>query len=132
MFGLFGLFGRSRAIRRLDDALLAAGVHPRALPDAVKLSVLRLLGGTRGDGPLAQDCSAAAELVGYCVLGAQGFLASAGLARTEAVEARIEAALAAGDSADARLLLLTLHSGTIQASVVDRYDLAVETEAIAD
>jgi len=132
MLGLFGTFGRSRAIRRLDDALLAAGVHPRALPDAVKLAILRLLGGTRGDGPAAQDCVAAAELVGYCVLGAQGFLASAGLARTEAVEARIETALAAGDSADARLLLLTLHSGTIQASVVDRYDLAVETEAIAD
>jgi len=128
MLGLFGLFGRSRAIRRLDDALLAAGVHPRALPDAVKLSVLKLLDGARGDGPAAQDCAAAAELVGYCVLGAQGFLASAGLARTEAVAARLGAALAAGDSADARLILLTLHSGTIQASVVDRYDLAAETE----
>ena len=132
MLGLFGLFGRSRTIRRLDDALLAAEVHPRALPEAVKLAILGLLGGARGDGPSAQDCAAAAELVGYCVLGAQGFLAAAGLARAEAVEARIEAALAAGDSPDARLVLLTLHSGTIQASVVDRYDLAAETETIAD
>ena len=132
MLGLFGMFGRSRAIRRLDDALLAAGVHPRALPDAVKLSILGLLGSTRGDGPAAQDCAAAAELVGYCVLGAQGFLAATGLARTEAVEARLDTALAAGDGPDARLVLLTLHSGTIQASVVDRYDLAAETETIAD
>lgn len=128
MLGLFGIFGRSRAIRRLDDALLAAGVHRRALPDAVKLAILRLLGGTRGDGPATQDCAVAAELISYCVLGAQGFLAAAGLARTEAVEARIDAALAVSDSPDARLVLLTLHSGTIQASVVDRYELATERD----
>lgn len=132
MLGFFGLFGRSRTMRRLDDALRAAGVHQRALPDAVKLAILKLLGGTRGDGPDAMACTAAAELVGYCVLGAQGFHEGAGLARTEAAEARIDAALAAADSLDARLVLLTLHSGTIQASVVDRYDLRADEAGSPD
>jgi len=39
------------------------------------------------------------------------------------VEARLAAALDAGVSLDARIVLLTLHAGVIRASVVERYDL---------
>jgi hypothetical protein len=41
----------------------------------------------------------------------------------EETEARLEAALEAGDSLDARLVLLALHSGIIQVQVVEHYQL---------
>ncbi len=40
---------------------------------------------------------------------------------TEAVEARLEVALEAGDSLDAPLVLLALHAGVIQPQVIERY-----------
>ncbi len=43
MLGLFGLFGRAAELERLDLALRAAGLHPRAIPDAVKLTTVKLL-----------------------------------------------------------------------------------------
>ncbi len=61
--------------------------------------------------------------LGYCVLGAQGFTDSNDPSLTEVVEARLEAALEAGDSLDARVVLLTLHAGVIQPSVIERYGL---------
>jgi hypothetical protein len=40
----------------------------------------------------------------------------------------VEAALEAGDSLDARLILLTLHAGVIQPSVVDRFGLTIDQD----
>ena len=57
------------------------------------------------------------------MLGVQGFTESNGLGLTEAVEARLKTALEAGDSLDARVVLLTLHAGMIQPSVIERYGL---------
>ncbi len=124
MLGLFGIFGRAHELRRLDDALQAVGLHPRRVPEAVKLTALKLLrevGG--GVDPEPRACAAATELLGYCMLGAQGFTAANDRGRTGAVEARLEAALEAGDSLDARLVLLMLHAGVIQENVVARYRL---------
>ncbi len=42
---------------------------------------------------------------------------------TEAVEERLAGALETGDNLDARLVLLTLHAGVIEPSVVERYGL---------
>ncbi len=42
---------------------------------------------------------------------------------TEAVEVRLAAALEAGDTLDARVVLLTLYASVIQPSVVERYGL---------
>ncbi len=125
MLGLFGRFGRSQELRRLDQALLDVDLSPRLVPDAVKLTTLKLLkeAGVSRD-PAA--CATAAELLGYCMLGAQGFTESNSLGLTETVEARLAAALEAGDSLDARLVLLTLHANVIQASVVDRYGLETD------
>ncbi len=67
--------------------------------------------------------AAAAELLGYCVLGAQGFTECNDPSLTEAVEVRLAAALEAGDNLDARVVLLTLHASVIQPSVVERYGL---------
>ena len=122
MLGLFGIFGRSRDLQRLDRSLLAVGLHPRRVPDAVKLTTLKLLkeAGSERD-PTSYD--AAAELLGYCVLGAQALTESNDPSLTASVEERLAAALEAGDSLDARLVLLTLHACVIEPSVVERYGL---------
>ena len=124
MLGFFGIFGRSHELQRLDQAVRTVGLHPRLVPEAVKLATLKLLKeADSGASPAPRAYYAAAELLGYCVLGAQGFTESNGLGLTEAVEARLKTALEAGDSLDARVVLLTLHAGVIQPSVIERYGL---------
>ena len=122
MLGFFGMFGRSHELRRLDQALLGVDLNPRLVPEAVKLTTLKLLR-EAGAGRDPDSYVAAAELLGYCVLGAQGFTERNPSSLTEAVEVRLAAALEAGDSLDARVVLLTLHAGVIQPSVVARYSL---------
>ena len=124
MLGLFGIFGRSQELQRLDQALHGVGLSPRLVPDAVMLTTLKLLGEAgAGAGPDPAPYAAVAELLGYCVLGAQGFTECNDPSLTEAVEVRLAAALEAGDNLDARVVLLTLHADVIQPSVVDRYRL---------
>ncbi len=124
MLGFLGIFGRSRELQRLDQAVRAVGLHPRLVPEAVKLTTLKLLNeADSGASPAPRAYDAAAEMLGYCMLGPQGFTEANDLRLTEAAEARLEAALEAGDSLDARLVLLALHAGVIQAQVVERYQL---------
>ena len=122
MLGLFGIFGRSHELKHLDQALLTVGLHPRLVPDAVKLTTLKLLR-EAGAGRNPAAATAAAELLGYCILGAEEFTESNGPGLSESVEARLAVALEAGDSLDARVVLLTLHAGVIQPGVVERYEL---------
>ena len=125
MFGFSALFGRSREVRRLDDALRTTGLHPALLPDAVKIAALKLLTEAGyGSSPDSAACALAAEMLSYCILGDQGFHEEKGRSAARLLEARLEAALEAGDSLDARLILLTLHAGITQGSVIDRYDLS--------
>jgi DNA-binding NarL/FixJ family response regulator len=130
MFGFFGTsFGRSTELQTLDQALTDVGLPKRALPDAVKYAALRQIKEEMPGGKLPAAAYAdAAELLGYCALGRDGFLDATDPGRTQAVEQRIQTALAMTDSLDARLVLLTLHAGVIQASVVHAFDLAVEGE----
>lgn len=126
MLGLFGLFGRSKDLQRLDRALRAQGLHPRLMPDAAKLTTLKLLQEATGERSPAESVHEhAAALLVYCQLGAQGFVADQDVAALEAVEARIETALSQGDSLDAQLVLLMLHAGLIQDQVVERFGLEV-------
>ena len=120
MLGFLGIFGRSRELQRLDQAVRAVGLHPRLIPDAVQLTTVKLLA-EAGTGQRAYD--AAAEMLAYCMLGPRVFAGDNGADLTVAVETRLEAALEAGDSLDARLVLLALHAGVIQAQVVERYRL---------
>ncbi len=120
MLGFFGMFGRSYELQRLDQALRGGGLHPRLVPEAVKLTTLKLLQEAGGGDPGPGAYAAAAELLGYCVLGARGFTECNGPSLTEGVEARLAAALEAGDNLEARVVLLTLHAGVIQSSVVER------------
>lgn len=122
--GLFGIFGRSQDLRRLDQALRSVDVHPRLVPEAVKLTVVNLLKDHAiGSEPAPQSYRAAAELVGYCMIGADAFANSNNDQLALQVERRIDAALLSGDNLDAQLILLTLHSRVIQPSVVNRFDL---------
>ena len=122
MLGLFGIFGRSRDLRRLDQALLGVGLHPRLVPEAVKLTTLKILGEAGLDRDAA-SYDAVAELLGYCMLGAQGFTEQNDANLTGSVELRLTAALEDGDNLDARIVLLTLHARVIQPSVIDHYGL---------
>jgi hypothetical protein len=130
MFGFFGTsFGRSTELQTLDQALTDVGLPKRALPDAVKYAALRQIKEEMPGGKLPPAAYGdAAELLGYCALGRDGFLDATDPERARTVEQRIETALQMTDSLDARLVLLSLHAGVIQASVVHAFDLAVEGE----
>lgn len=109
----------------LDDALRSSGVHPLLVPDAVKLTLLRL----NKDNPEASagggdaDCTASARLLAYCMLGRDPFIESVGAADADRADDRLEAALEAGDTLDARIILLALHSGLIAPEIVDRIEV---------
>lgn len=122
--GFMGRFGRSHDLRQLDEALRAVDVHPRLVTEAVKLTTVRILKDELGtDDPPSDAYGKAAALLGYCLIGAAAFAGANSEAEALAVEARIEAALDAGDSLDAQLVLLTLHAKAIQPSVVERFGL---------
>ncbi len=124
MLDFLGIFGRSREQQHLDQAVRAVGLHPLLVPEAVKLTILKLFKEAHsGASPAPRTYDAAAEMLGFCMLGPQGFTEANDLRLTEATEARLEAALEAGDSLDARLVLLALHAGVIQVQVVERYQL---------
>ena len=124
MLGLFGIFGRSLDLQRIDDSLRACGLHPNRMPEAVKLTMLKQLKEAHGGrSPTQQACAKASLLLVYCALGANEFVRANGAALTEAAESRLIAALESGSGADARLVLLTLHSQVIHPSVVERFNL---------
>ena len=126
MFGLFDLFGRSTSLKALDQALRAAGLHPLLVPEAVKLTVLQLekkQSQTTGREAAYEN---AAQLLAYCMLGRDQFIESNDLAAGDRAEDRLEAAIAEGDSLDAKLVLLAVHAGLIAPEMADRVDVEGE------
>lgn len=122
--GLFGIFGRSSDLRQFDRALHSLDLHPRFVPEAVKLTLVKLLKQHAiGDEPAPQSYRAAAEIVAYCMIGADAFTTANDLHLTRQVESRIEKALESGNSLDAQIVLLTLHAKVIQPSVVQDFKL---------
>jgi hypothetical protein len=127
--GMFGIFGRSAELRELDKALRSVDLHPKLVPEAVKLTAVSLLREqAHDDEPTPGSYRAATEIMAYCMLGADVFVQANGARLAFTVERRIEAALDHGTSLDAKLVLLTLHAKLIQPSVVDYFNL----EASAD
>jgi len=127
--GFFGFFGRSPVLRAFDANLRAVDLHPNLVPEAVKLTTMRMLTDQAdGKDPSAEASRAAAEIVAYCMIGAEAFAGANGVPLAEAVEQRIDAALAHGTSIDAKLVLLTLHAKVIQPSVVDHFKLEVASD----
>jgi len=127
--GFFGLFGRSASLRAFDEALRSVDLHPKLVPEAIKLTAVRMLiDQTARDDPGGEATRAAAEIIAYCMIGAEAFAGANGIKLTEAVEQRIDVALATGTNLDARLVLLTLHAKVIQPSVVDHFKLEVASD----
>ncbi|GGK18665.1 hypothetical protein [Salinarimonas ramus] len=125
--GLFGRFGRSEDLRRLDEALRRVDVHPAIVREPIKLAAVSLMKDEAGGAepsPLAYG--PAAEILAYCMVGPEAFLHANGEAALERVEARVERALEEGESLDARLVLLTMHAGAIQPGVVARFGLEAD------
>jgi hypothetical protein len=123
-FGLFGIFGRSSDLRQLDQALRAVDLHPRLVPEAVKLTAVNLLKDHAiGEEPAPQAYPGAAEILAYCMLGHDRFASVNGDELARLIERRIDAAIESGSSLDAQLVLLTLQARVIQPSVVQHYGL---------
>jgi hypothetical protein len=128
--GFMGIFGRSSDLRQLDTALRAVDLHPKVVPEAVKLTACALLKDeTNSDDPPPEVYRPAAEIIAYCMIGEGPFAGANGEELALAVERRIEAALISGDSLDAQLVLLTLHARVCQPSVVERFALESEKHA---
>jgi hypothetical protein len=122
--GLFGMFGRSSDLRQLDQALRAIDVHPQLVPEAIKLTAVNLLKDHAiGEEPAPQAYRAAAEIVGYCMVGAEAFARANGADATFRTERRIERAIGSGVSLDAQLVLVTMYAGVIQPSVIQQFQL---------
>jgi hypothetical protein len=127
--GFFGLFGRSAVLRAFDAALRGVDLHPKLVPEAVKLTAMRtLMDENGGRDPSPEATRTAAEILAYCMIGAESFAGANSVPLAEEVEARIDAALTHGTSLDAKLVLLTLHAKVIQPSVVDHFGLEVDSD----
>jgi hypothetical protein len=122
--GFLGYFGRSSDLKQLDEALRAVDLHPRVVPEAVKLTVVNLLKDHAiGDEPAPQAYPAAAEILGYCMLGSELFVRANGEDALARAERRIEACLDSGEGLDAQIVLLAIHAKVIQPAVVERFGL---------
>jgi hypothetical protein len=127
--GFMGLFGRSPSLRTFDGHLRKLDLHPRLVPEAVKLAALRILmEETNGTDPSDEASREAAELLAYCMVGASAFSAANGHSLANAIEKRIDEALDNDTSADSKLILLALHANVIQPSVVEHFSLEAESE----
>ena len=124
--GFLGMFGRSGDLRHLDDALRGADLHPALVPEGVKLTLVNLMKDRWPDEPPAQAYSSVAALCSYCIAGPETFEQANGSESRLDAERRIEAALEAGDSFDAQIVLMTLHAKLISAEIVERYGLSAD------
>ena len=124
MLGLFNVFGRAESLKALDQAFREFDVHPRLVPEAVKLTTIRIMQkASDADYVLSDaDYERAAALLSYSILGSDQFVASNSLTAANLAGQRLEEAVAAGDSVDAKLLLLAVHAGIIHPSMADQID----------
>jgi hypothetical protein len=124
MLGLFNFFGRAESLKALDQALREFDVHPDIVPEAVKLTTIKIMQNASGADYVFRDSDyeKAAALLSYSILGQDQFVASNTLAAAELTEQRLEEAIVAGDSIDAKLILLAVHSGIIHPSMADQIE----------
>ena len=92
------------------------------VPDPVKLTLIQLHKKLARGAPEGEYMQTA-HLLAYCILGHDQFSDNNGAADAEAQDHRVEAALAQGDTLDAKIILLSLHSGLIAPEIADRIDI---------
>lgn len=129
--GFLGRFGRSEDLRRLDAALRAVDLHPALVPEGVKLAIVNMMKDAwAGHGPQGEPPAEAypplAGLFAYCLVGPDLFGEANGEDAVTEAEARIEAALEAGEGMDADLILLALHARLASPAVVEKFGLSAE------
>lgn len=124
MFGLFSFFGRSKEYRRLDDALNRAGLVAGGVPDAVKLTTIRLMKEEGGTGE--ENCARAADILAYCLLGSSDYAEHHGAQALTNVDQTCRKAPRNPDSLEARLIVLTLHSNLAHEQVRERFSFETE------
>jgi hypothetical protein len=125
------MFGRSFDLRQLDAALRGVDIHPALVPEGVKMTIVNLMK-DHGIDEMPEAYPMVADMFGYAVMGANAFEGIHGGVRLEAVEARVEKALEAGEGMDAQLLLLAVHAKLIQPEIVARYDIAADDAGQSD
>ena len=125
MIGFFSFFGRAASMKALDQALRGVGLHPSLVPEAVKLTAIKILKGTNGEGTSLPNAaySDAAELMGFCILGPEQFAEDNGVETTRTTDRRLESAIVAGDGPDANLIVLIFHSGLMVSEIADRFEI---------
>ncbi|MFW5680254.1 MAG: hypothetical protein ACOC3D_08295 [Pseudomonadota bacterium] len=126
MLGFLGMFGRSRHLKVFEGRLHALDLHPRLVPDAVKLTVVKLVKEIHGEDPSETALHRAADLVAYCALGETTFNDRNGDDLTSSLRHRLQTALDDEDSLDAKLIMLTLYANLIHPSLMSTYGLRVE------
>ncbi|TPL20683.1 MULTISPECIES: hypothetical protein [unclassified Mesorhizobium] len=124
--GFLGMFGRSSDLRQLDAALRGADLHPALVPEGVKLTIVNLMKDHWPDEPPPQAYAQVACLFSYCIAGPEAFERSHGAQPRQDVERRIEAAVDAGDSFDAQIVLMALHAKLVNTEVVEHYGLSAD------
>jgi hypothetical protein len=127
--GFLGRFGRSEDLRRLDAALREADLHPALVPEGAKLAIVNMMKDLWAEQePPAGAYPPVAALFAYCLVGPDLYAQVNGPGATAEAEARIEAALDAGEGLDADLVLLALHARLASPKVVEKFGLSAEEE----
>jgi len=122
MFGLFGLFGKSKQMTALETELRQAGLHPHLLHDSIKLTMLRLLP-EGGKAARPDELRGAAQLLAYAILGPRDFAEATSVREKDKVERRLDAVLDHPDSLDAQIVLLTLKTGNADPAIAERFEV---------
>jgi hypothetical protein len=111
-------------LREFDRALRVVDLHPNLVPEAVKLTAVKLLSEQAKDGEIEPHSFAeAAAILAYCMIGGDQFSDANGPLLAEQVEQRIERALERSGDLDAQLVLLALHAKVVQPSVIEAFQL---------
>ena len=122
MFGLFGLFGKSKQMTALETELRQAGLHPHLLHDSIKLTVLRLLP-EGGKAARPDELRGAAQLLAYAILGPRDFAEATSVREKDQVERRLDAVLDSPSSLDAQIVLLALKTGNADPAIAERFEV---------
>lgn len=122
MFGLFGLFGKSKPLQALEVELRAAGLHPHLVHESLKLTVLRFLP-ERGRAARPDELRGAAEVLSYCILGHADFAEVTSDAQADALARRLAAAPEHPEGLDAQVVLLAIQTGNCHPEVAALFEV---------
>tara|TARA_B100000686_G_scaffold355057_1_gene469482 strand:- start:1129 stop:1524 length:396 start_codon:yes stop_codon:yes gene_type:complete len=119
------LFGRSRKIEELCDALRASGIHPNIVPDAILITIIKLLKKHYGND-INPSLTSTASFFAYLLIGRESLDYSSENSSIANLENRLTTALNDSKGLDYELLALTYHSGLINPLVRKEFKISVK------